>query len=153
MANTYSQIYLQIIFSVKERQSLIQKNWRDELYKYICGIVKNNNQKVFAIGGVSDHLHILISIKPNISLSDIVREIKTNSFKWINEKGYVKGKFIWQEGFGAFSYSQSQLDSVIGYINNQEKHHQKYSFRNEYIDLLNKFNVEYDEQYLFNWIE
>ena len=153
MANTYTQIYLQIVFSVKGRQNLIQKSWKDELYKYICGIVNGKEQKVYAIGGVSDHIHILISIKPDIGISNLVRDIKANSSKWINEKRFVKGKFQWQEGFGAFSYSHSQLDVVIAYINNQEQHHHNKTFKEEYIELLQKFNVEYDDKYLFEWIE
>lgn len=153
MANTFTQVYIQIVFSVKGRQNLIQKSWREELYKYICGIVNGKEQKVYAIGGVADHIHILVSIKPNIAISDLVRDIKANSSKWINEKGYVIGKFQWQEGFGAFSYAQSQLDNVIAYINNQEQHHQKKTFKEEYTGLLQKFNVSYDDQYLFEWIE
>jgi REP element-mobilizing transposase RayT len=153
MANTFTQIYVQIVFSVKGRQNLIHKKWREELYKYICGIVTAKNQKVYAIGGVEDHIHILISIRPNISISDLVRDIKANSSKWINDRQFDLQNFQWQEGFGAFSYSQSQLDNVITYINNQEKHHQKRSFKNEYISLLEKFNVQYDEKYLFDWIE
>lgn len=113
MANTYSQIYIQIVFAVQGRQNLIKPDWKDELYKYITGIVKNNKQKLLAINGVSDHIHILLNIKPNISLSDLVRDIKANSSRLINEKKFVKGKFSWQEGFGAFSYSVSQLDEVI----------------------------------------
>lgn len=153
MANTYTQIYLQIVFSVKGRQNLIQKNWKDELFKYICGIVNGKQQKVYAIGGVADHIHILISIKPNVAISDLVRDIKANSSKWINDKGLVSGKFQWQEGFGAFSYAQSQLDRVIAYINNQEQHHRRKTFKDEYMELLKKFNVEYDDNYLFDWIE
>jgi REP element-mobilizing transposase RayT len=140
------------VFSVKGRQNLIQKTWKEELYKYICGIVNRNEQKVYAIGGMADHIHILVSIKPNVSISDLVRDIKANSSKWINDKGYIVGKFLWQEGFGAFSYAQSQLDTVIAYIDNQEIHHQKKTFKDEYIDLLQKFNIEYDEKYLFDWI-
>ena len=153
MANTYTQIYLHIVFSVKGRLNLIQKDWKEELHKYICGIVNGKEQKVYAIGGVADHIHILVSIKPNIALSDLVRDIKASSSKWINEKGLVKGKFQWQEGFGAFSYAQSQLDTVIAYINNQEQHHKKKTFRDEYLELLQKFDVGYDEKYLFEWIE
>ncbi|MFN9884162.1 MAG: IS200/IS605 family transposase [Bacteroidota bacterium] len=153
MANTYSQIYLQIVFSVKGRQNLISKNWKEELYKYICGIVNGKEQKVYAIGGVADHIHILVSIKPTIALSDLVRDIKANSSKWINEKGFIKGKFQWQEGFGAFSYAHSQLDIIIAYINNQEQHHLKKTFRDEYTELLQKFDVQYDENYLFEWRE
>ena len=151
MSNTYTKIYLHIVFSVKGRENLIQKKWKEELYKYICGIVNGKEQKVYAIGGVGDHIHLLVSIKPNIALSDLVRDIKSNSSKWINDKGYNIGKFQWQEGFGAFSYAQSQLDTVITYINNQEQHHQKTTFKDEYLDLLQKFNVEYDDKYLFEW--
>lgn len=153
MANTYSQIYLQVVFAVKGRRSLIQSEWKEELYKYICGVVNGKKEKVYAIGGVSDHIHILISIKPNILLSDLVRDIKCNSSKWINERQYVDGKFQWQEGFGAFSYNQSQLDNVIRYINNQEDHHKKKSFKNEYLEFLEQFYIEYDEKYLFEWDE
>ena len=150
MANTYHQIYLHIVFSVKGRQRLILKSWKDELHKYICGIVNVKEQKVYAIGGVEDHIHILVSIKPNIPISDLVRDIKANSSKWINLNGKVSNKFQWQGGFGAFSCSQSQLDIVIKYINNQEQHHQKKSFKDEYVGLLQKFNVGYDEKYLFD---
>lgn len=152
MANTYTQIYIHIVFSVKGRQNLIRKEWKEELFKYICGIVNGKKQKVYAIGGMSDHIHILVSIKPDIALSDLVKDIKANSSKWINEKSYLKGKFEWQEGFGAFSYSQSQLDAVIAYINNQEQHHQKKTFKEEYIEMLQKFKIQYDEKYLFDWI-
>lgn len=153
MANTYTQIFLHVVFSVKGRQNLIQKIWRDELYKYICGIVNGKKQKIYAIGGVADHIHILVSIKPDITISDLVRDIKANSSKWINDKRFVVGKFKWQEGFGAFSYAKSQLDAVISYINNQEQHHKKQSFSDEYTELLQKFNIEYDEKYLFDWME
>ena len=152
MANTYTQIYLQIVFSVKGRQNLIHKNWKDELHKYICGVVNGKDQKVYAIGGVADHIHILVSIKPTILISDLVRDIKANSSKWINDNYYIIGKFQWQDGFGAFSYSQSHLDNVIAYINNQELHHQNKTFKDEYIELLHKFNIEFDEKYLFDWI-
>ncbi len=153
MANTYTQIYLHIVFSVKRRQNLIQKTWKEELYKYICGIANGKDQKIYAIGGVSDHIHILISIRPTIAVSDLVRDIKANSSKWINEKGFLLNKFQWQEGFGAFSYARSELDTIIRYINNQEQHHQKKTFKTEYLDLLQQFNVEYDEKYLFEWVE
>jgi REP element-mobilizing transposase RayT len=146
-------MYIQIVFAVKRRQNLIQKKWKDELHKYICGIVNGKEQKVYAIGGVEDHIHILVSIKPNIAISDLVRDIKANSSKWINENEFVRGKFQWQEGFGAFSYAQSQLDNVIAYINNQEQHHQKKTFKDEYLTLLQKFDIEYDEKYLFDWGE
>lgn len=153
MANTFTQVYIQIVFTVKGRQNLIHKKWKDELYKYICGIVNAKQQKVYAIGGVADHIHILVSIKPNTSISELVRGIKANSSKWINEKGLVLGKFQWQGGFGAFSYAQSQLDTVIKYINNQEKHHKVKTFRDEYTEFLEKFEIDYDEKYLFKFIE
>ena len=153
MANTFTQIYVHIVFAVKGRQNLIQKSWKDELHKYICGIVNGKDQKVYAIGGMADHIHLLVSIKPTISISDLVRDMKANSSKWINEKQYVVGKFQWQEGFGAFSYGQSQLDIVITYINNQEQHHEQKTFKDEYMELLQRFNIIYDEKYLFEWIE
>lgn len=153
MANTFSQIYIHTIFAVKSRENLISKKWKDELYKYICGIVNNNQQKVYAINGMPEHIHLLLSIKPDCTLSDLMRDIKASSSKWINQKRFVKGKFQWQEGFGAFSYSQSQLDNVIAYIANQEAHHSKKSFKQEYIELLQKFKIEYDEKYVFDCIE
>ena len=153
MGNTYSQIYIQIVFAVKGRANLIHPKWRDELHKYICGIVTKNQQKVFAVGGVTDHVHIVVSMRPNISISDLVRDIKASSSKWINEKQFVEGKFQWQSGFGAFSYAQSQLNNVIAYVDNQESHHQKQTFKEEYIDLLEKFEIDYEQQYLFDPIE
>lgn len=153
MANTYSQIYIQVVFAVHGRENLIANGWRDELYKYITGIVKKHEQKLISIGGVSNHIHILLGIKPSIALSDLVRDIKANSSRFINERKFVRGKFNWQEGFGAFSYSYSQLDAVIRYIENQEAHHEKKSFKDEYKGFLKNFRVEYDERYLFEWLE
>ncbi len=153
MANTYSQIYIQIVFAVKGRENLIGRDWKDELYKYITGIVKNHHQKLLAIGGVADHVHILLNIKPNIALSDLVRDIKANSSRFINEKRFVRGKFSWQEGFGAFSYSISQLDDVIRYVQNQEEHHRETSFKDEYLKYLKRFDIEFDENYVFEWID
>ena len=153
MANTYSQVYVQIVFCVKGRQNLIDMIWKEELYKYICGIVNGKKQKVYAIGGVADHVHILVSLKPDITISDLVRDIKAGSSKWINEQQLVRGKFQWQQGFGVFSYSRSSLDNVIAYINNQEIHHQKKSFKDEYVELLKQFNIDYNEAYLFHWID
>lgn len=150
MANTYTKLYIHIVFAVKYRQALIDRTWRDELYKYICGIVNGNKQKVYAIGGVTDHIHILVSIHPNISISELVKDIKACSSKWINENGKAAAYFRWQEGFGAFSYAQSELDRVIRYINNQEAHHARQLFREEYIQLLRTFDIQYDDQYLFN---
>ena len=153
MADTFSQIYIHLVFSVKGRQNIIHKTWREELFKYVSGIIKGRDQKVFAIGGMPDHIHILISLRPNYLVSELVNSVKTNSSKWINSKGFIKGKFNWQEGYGAFSYGQSQLDHVIQYINNQELHHQRKSFKEEYIELLEKFNIKFDEKYLFDWVD
>jgi REP element-mobilizing transposase RayT len=153
MAGTFSQIYLQVVFAVKGRESLIQYSWEEELYKYITGIVRNKEQKMLAINGMPDHIHFLIGMKPNCCLSDLVREIKKSSHKFINEKRFSKAKFQWQEGYGAFSYSHSALDSVINYILHQKKHHQKQTFREEYKTFLNKFQIEHKEEYLFEWIE
>ena len=152
MANTYSQIYIHVVFAVQERACLIETKWKEELFKYIAGILKNKGIKLIAIGGVEDHIHILLSLNPKIALSDLVRDLKANSSKFINEKGFVRGKFYWQEGFGAFSYSRSQIDTVAKYVLNQEKHHAKKSFKREYLELLDRFDVNYDEHYLFNWI-
>jgi putative transposase len=153
MSSTYSQIYIQIVFAVKGRQSLIQHSWEEELYKYITGIVQNKGQKMLAINGMPNHVHILISMKPSCNLSDLVREIKKASNSFINEKKFCQFKFEWQEGYGAFSYSHSALDKVINYIANQKEHHRKKSFQEEYVDFLKKFEVEYKEEYLFEWIE
>jgi REP element-mobilizing transposase RayT len=153
LANTFSQIYVHIVFAVKGRDNVINSKFKTELYKYICGIVNNNQQKVYAINGMSNHIHILLSIKPNCLLSDLMRDIKASSSKWINTNKYVMGKFQWQEGFGSFSVSQSQLDKVISYIDNQETHHQKLSFKQEYIGLLKSYKIEFDEKYVFDWVE
>ncbi len=153
MPNTYTQIYIQLVFTVKGRENLISKNNREELQKYITGIIENRNTKLIAIYCMSDHVHILIGFKPTTLLSDLVRDIKAGSSKFINDKKWVLGKFNWQEGFGAFSYSYSQLDNVIGYINNQEEHHKKKTFKDEYLEFLEKFNVAYDNKYLFEWID
>lgn len=153
MSSTFSQIYIQIVFAVKGRESLIQLSWEEELYKYISGIIRNKEQKLIAINGMPDHIHILIGMKPTCSLSDLVREIKKSSNEFIKEKTFVKGKFNWQEGYGAFSYSHSSLDNVIAYINNQKAHHIKKSFKAEYLELLHKFEIEYKPEYLYEWIE
>lgn len=153
MAGTFSQIYIQAVFAVKGRENLLQKQWRDEVFKYMAGIIKGKNQKPIIVNGVADHVHLFIGLKPVIALSDLIREVKNNTTNFINEKKFVKGKFSWQEGYGAFSYSHSQLDTVYQYILNQEEHHRKKTFREEYIDFLQKFEIEHDEKYLFEWIE
>ena len=139
-----------MVFAVKYRQALIDRSWRDDLYKYICGIINGNKQKAYAIGGVADHIHILVSIHPNISISELVKHIKGCSSKWINEQNKAASYFRWQEGFGAFSYAQSELDTVIRYIDNQEEHHARQVFREEYIHLLRSFDIQFDDDYLFN---
>jgi putative transposase len=153
MANTYTQIYIHVVFAVQERAALIEDSWKEELFKYIAGILKNQGVKLIAIGGMEDHIHILFALTPTVALSDLVRDIKASSSKFINEKGFVRGKFYWQEGFGAFSYSRSQIDAVAKYVLNQEKHHARRSFKAEYIALLERFDVDYDERYLFRWMD
>ena len=153
MPNTYSQIYIQIVFTVKGRENLIKNTNREELHKLITGIIKNRNQKLLSIFAMPDHVHLLIGMKPNISISDLVRDIKAGSSKFINDKKWINGKFNWQEGYGAFSYSKSQINNVINYILNQEEHHKKETFKEEYLGFLNKFEIDYDEKYLFEWIE
>jgi len=149
MANTYTQIYIQIVFAVESRQNLIDSKHNDELQEYITGIVTAQRQKLIAINNMPDHLHILIGQRPDYVLSDLVGDIKSGSTNFINRKRWVGGRFSWQEGFGAFSYSHSQLTTVIRYIQNQQKHHQKRSFHDEYIALLDKFDVSYDQHYIF----
>ena len=153
MANTFTQLYIQVVFAVKGRLNQLKKENKEELHKYIAGIIRNNNQKLLRINSVSDHIHILIGLKPDMALSDLVRDIKANSSRFISEKKWVKGKFNWQEGFGAFSYSHSHMDRVIKYIDRQEEHHRRKTFKEEYLLLLKKFNVEYDTRYVFEWIE
>ncbi|WP_323756390.1 IS200/IS605 family transposase [Roseivirga sp.] len=152
MANTYTQIYIQIVFAVKGRENLIQPKNKEALHKFITGIVKNRGQKLLAVHSMPDHIHLFIGLDPNISISDLVRDVKAGSSKFINESNWLIGKFNWQVGYGAFSYSRSQIDNVIKYINNQEEHHKRRTFKEEYIDLLNKFNVEFEEKYLFDWV-
>ncbi|MCO5050898.1 MAG: IS200/IS605 family transposase [Verrucomicrobiae bacterium] len=149
MANTYTQIYIQVVFAVEGRQNLIAPEHNDELQKYITGIVSAQRHKLIAINNMPDHLHLLVGLRPDAALSELVRDIKANSSRFINAKRWVMGRFSWQEGFGAFSYSRSQLGAVIRYIEDQEKHHVKKSFLDEYKALLDKFEVEYDQRYIF----
>lgn len=148
MANTYTQIHIQTVFAVQDRQSLINIKWSDELYKYITGIIQNNNHKVLQINGMPDHIHILFGMRPTQALSDLMKQVKQDSSKWINNKGYVNGKFSWQAGYGAFSYSKAEVPNVINYIKNQEKHHKSINFQDEYLRLLKEFNVEFNERYI-----
>ena len=153
MAGTFSQIYIQVVFAVQNREAMISTSWEEELYKYITGIVRNKGQKMLAINGMPDHIHLFIGMKPSCCLSDLVREIKKSSNEFIAEKKFSKFKFNWQEGFGAFSYSHSQIDTVIKYIRNQKEHHKKQTFREEYLDFLKKFEIEFKDEYLFKWLE
>lgn len=150
---TYSQIYIQVVFAVKYRDALIHESWEEELYKYITGIVQNKEQKMLAINGMPDHLHFFIGMKPACCLSDLVREVKKSSNAFIKEKRFTPFNFQWQEGFGAFSYSHSSLDNVIGYIMRQKERHKKQTFKDEYLSLLKNFNIEYKDEYLFDWLE
>jgi len=153
MANTYTQIHIQCVFAVQNRQSLIHKSWKDELYQYITGIIQKYNHKVLQINGMSDHIHILFGMRPTQSLSDLMKYVKQDSSKWINSKGLVNGKFSWQSGYGAFSYSKSDVQNVINYIKNQEEHHKKTSFKDEYTKLLDEFDIDYDDHYILKPIE
>ena len=153
MANTYSQIYIQTVFAVENRQSLITPDFKEDLHKYINGIVNNQGQKLIAINSMPDHVHILIGLKPAMALADLVREIKADSTNFINERKLLHGRFNWQEGYGAFSYGHSQLNTIIRYIQTQEKHHQRRSFKDEYLALLRKFDIGFEEKYVFKFIE
>ncbi|MVM31614.1 IS200/IS605 family transposase [Spirosoma sp. HMF4905] len=153
MPGTFSQIYIHIVFAVKGRNSLICTEWEEDLYKYITGIVQNKGQKMLSINGMSDHIHFLIGMKPSCCLSDLVREIKKSSNTFILDNQFCKFRFEWQEGYGAFSYSHSALDNVIAYIANQKEHHRNRTFREEYMTFLQKFQIEFKQEYLFDWLE
>ena len=153
MANTYTQIYIHYVFAVQNRLSLIQSKWKTDLYKYMTGIVEQQGHKLLQVGGMSDHVHALVSMSPKQSPSDLMFHVKRSSSLWINENRFVVGKFSWQEGFGAFSYGKSQIPNVANYIENQEMHHKKRNFREEYLELLKLFEIEYDERYIFKPIE
>ena len=153
MPNTYSQIYIQIVFAIKGREHFIKETFREELQKYMTGIVTNKKQKLYAIYCMPDHTHLFVSIKPDISISDLTRDIKANSSSFMKEKNFASEIFSWQEGFGAFSYSKSQAPDVVNYVLNQPTHHQKRTFKEEYLDLLYKFGIEYDEKYLFEFYD
>jgi REP element-mobilizing transposase RayT len=149
MPNTYTQIHIQFVFAVKHRAAIIHDSWKVELFKYITGIVETNKHKMICINCVSDHLHLLIGVRPHQSISDLMQDVKGSSSKWINEKKFLNSKFEWQEGYGAFSYAKSPVKNVIEYINNQEMHHQKRTFREEYLEFLKKYDIDYDERYVF----
>ena len=149
MANTYTQIHIQAVFAVKRRECLIKDPWRNDLYKYIGGIIRNQGHKVLAINGMPDHIHIFFGMKPVQALSELIKYVKGDSSEWVNQQRFIRTRFSWQEGFGAFSYSRSQISNVISYIDRQEEHHSRTSFREEYLHFLKTFDVEYDARYLF----
>jgi REP element-mobilizing transposase RayT len=153
MAGTFSQIYIHIIIVVKKRDNLIPKENREELFGYIAGIIRNKGQKPIIVNGIGNHVHIFLGLKPDIKISDLARDIKNNSTHFINKTNWIKMKFSWQAGYGAFSYAESQVEAVFNYIKNQEEHHKKKTFREEYLEFLEKFKVEFDERYLFAWID
>ena len=153
MSGTFSQLYIHVIFAVKGRENLIARSWKDDLHKYIAGIIKGKKQKSIIVNGAPDHIHAFIGLRPSMAISDLVRDIKNNSSNFINDQKFVKGKFSWQEGYGAFSYSHSQIQNVYDYILNQEEHHKKKTFKEEYLDFLKIFDIEFNEKYLFEWIE
>ena len=153
MPNTYTQVYIQLVFAVNGRQSLISPSFKETLYKYVGGTMLNTEHKLIAINGMPDHVHILVGLKPSRAISDLVKDIKVASSRFINDKKLVRGRFSWQEGFCAFSYSQSHLSKVASYIENQERHHAGRSFKDEYLSMLKSFQIEHDERYLFKWIE
>ena len=148
MANTYTQIHIHAIFAVQNRHSIIQQHWQEELYKYISGIITNSEHRVIQIGGMPDHVHVLFGMRPTQSISDLMRNIKGDSSLWINQKKLVMGKFSWQEGYGAFSYGKSQIPDIANYIQQQENHHKKRSFTDEYLELLKIFEIEFDMKYI-----
>jgi REP element-mobilizing transposase RayT len=150
MANTYTQIHIQFLFAVKYRTGVIHQSWRSRLYLYIAAIVQNNGHKMLAINGMPDHVHVLVGLRPDQSISHLMQEVKANSSKWINDNKLVPGKFAWQEGYGAFSYGKSQISAVVTYIQNQEQHHQKRSFLEEYHALLKKFDIDFNPDYSFH---
>lgn len=153
MANTFSQIYLQFVFSVKHREALIPKEHKEELHKYITGLVQNRKAKMLAVHCMPDHTHLFVGYKPTVLISDFIKEIKVESNEFINGKNWVKEKFNWQEGYGVFSYSHSHIDRVFNYIKNQETHHQKRTFRQEYLALLQKFEIPFEDKYLFEFFD
>ena len=153
MPNTYSKIFIQIVFVVKGRENLIHKEGKQEVNKYISGIISSKGQKSIIVNGMPNHIHAFVGLKPDMSVSDLAREIKNNSTRFINQRFASNHHFAWQTGFGAFSYAESQVDRVYNYILNQEEHHKKKTFKEEYLELLHEFQIEYDERYLFDFVE
>ncbi len=156
MSNTYTQIHIQCVFAVKYRDAVIDKQWQHRLHKYIIAIVNNNDHRLLAINSMPDHLHLFFGMRPAQSLADLMRMVKAESSEWINNEKLVRGKFRWQEGYGAFSYSKSQMDAVVKYVINQQEHHRKKTFKTfleEYKEFLQKFGIDYREEYIFKEME
>ena len=153
MPGTFSQIYIQYVFAVKGRENLILPEFQDQLYQYISGIVSGKNQKSLAVNGMPDHVHVLVGLKPSMNISELIRDIKSSSSNFINEKKNLESHFAWQEGYGAFSYSQSNYGNVIDYIKNQKQHHKNKTFRHEYFAFLKKFDIPFEEKYLFEFYD
>ena len=151
MAGTYSQIYLQVVFAVKGREHLIAPSWKDKLHKYISGIITAKKQKAIIVNGMPDHIHAFIGLNPSMKISDLVRDVKNNSSNFINDMGFVSSRFSWQEGYGVFSYSHSHIERVYNYILKQEEHHRQKTFREEYLELLKSFDIDFREEYLFEF--
>jgi putative transposase len=153
LANTYTQVYIQFVFAVENRASLIQASWEEELYKYMSGIVRNHGHKPIAINGMSDHVHLFMGFSNTTSMAEAMRVVKGESSEWINKKRFTKNRFSWQQGYGAFSYSRSAVESVYEYIKNQKDHHKTCSFQSEYLALLKQFDITFDERYLFHALD
>lgn len=153
MAGTFSQLYIQYVFAVKGRESLIRPEFESEVYQYIAGIIKGKEQKPLAVNGMADHIHVLVGLKLVMRISDLIRDIKNNSTNFINDKGWLKKKFSWQEGYGVFSFSQSNFGKVIDYIKDQKRRHQRSTFKQEYMALLKKFDIPFEEKYLFDFYD
>lgn len=153
MANTYTQCYFHLVFAVKYRQALIARSWKDDLEMYITGIVQNHDHKLLAIGAMPDHIHIFLGYKPTHLIPNLVEEIKTSSNAWIKAQKFCHQKFAWQKGYGAFTHSRAQLDTVVKYVRNQEEHHRRKRFREEYLEILSQHDVDYQEEYLFAFFD
>jgi len=153
MANTYSQINIHCVFAVKRRENVIDKSFRDDLHRYMSGILKNDNAFPLAVGGWLDHVHVLFELHPDSKISDLMRMLKASSAKWINDNQLVKGKFQWQTGYSAFSYARSQRNDVINYVMNQEEHHRTKTFEEEYLNMLQKFEIEFKDEFIFEFYD
>jgi len=153
MANTYTQIHIQAVFAVDGRMRMISRDHKEEVQKYITGIIQGEGQKLLAVNCMPDHTHIFFGLRPQMAIADLLRVVKSESSKWISEKGWYRGRFAWQEGYGAFSYCRSEVDTVVRYVLNQEEHHRRTTFREEYMNFLKEFQIPYEERYLFRWVD